>query len=57
MVDHFTWKALAATNAFAPDSFGTFGNAGRNLVTGPGMVSWNFSEMRNFRTMRSCSSG
>jgi len=55
-VDPFTREALAATNAFALDSFGTFGDAGRNLVTGPGMVAWNFSEMRNFRAMRSCGS-
>jgi len=48
-VDPFTREALAAANAFALDSFGSFGDASRNLVTGPRMVWWNFSEMRNFR--------
>jgi hypothetical protein len=37
-------------DAFELQPFGTHGNAGRNLVIGPGMVSWDFSVMRNFRT-------
>lgn len=38
------------TGAFALQTFGTHGNAGRNVVTGPGMILWDFSVMRNFRT-------
>jgi hypothetical protein len=37
------------TDAFVLQPFGTHGNAGRNIVTGPGMFSWDFSTMRNFR--------
>lgn len=36
------------TDAFVLQPFGTHGNAGRNLVTGPGIVSWDFSMLRNF---------
>ncbi len=31
-----------------PDPY-TFGNAGRNILTGPGLSSWDFSLIRNFR--------
>ncbi len=37
------------TGAFELQAFGTHGTAGRNLVIGPGIVSWDFSVMRNFR--------
>jgi hypothetical protein len=37
------------TTAFTLEQFGTFGNAGRNTVRGPGIFSWDFSVLRNFR--------
>ncbi|PYR59400.1 MAG: hypothetical protein DMF91_14940 [Acidobacteria bacterium] len=37
------------TDAFVLEPLGTFGDAGRNTVTGPGAFSWDFSTMRNFR--------
>src|SRR5579871_5326979 len=37
------------TQAFALPAFGTFGNAGRNIVTGPGFQSINVSIIKNTR--------
>jgi hypothetical protein len=37
------------TDAFVLQPLGTFGDAGRNTVTGPGAFSWDFSTMRNFK--------
>ena len=37
------------TAAFVLEPLGTFGDAGRNTVTGPGIVSWDASMVRNFR--------
>jgi hypothetical protein len=37
------------TGAFLLEPLGTFGNTGRNTVTGPGIFSWDGSIMRNFR--------
>jgi hypothetical protein len=34
--------------AFALQPLGTFGNVGRDVVTGPGIASWDFSTLRNF---------
>ena len=34
--------------AFAVQPLGTFGNVGRNVLTGPGIVSWDFSTLKNF---------
>ncbi len=34
--------------AFALQPLGTFGNVGRNVLTGPGIVSWDFSTLKNF---------
>jgi hypothetical protein len=36
------------TAAFVPQPFGTYGNAGRNAVIGPGLISWDSSVMKNF---------
>lgn len=36
------------TAAFVQQPFGTYGNVGRNVVTGPGIISWDFSTVRNF---------
>src|SRR5581483_9792034 len=35
--------------AFALQPFGTFGNAGRNVVTGPGIFGMDFSTLKNFQ--------
>ncbi|MGH9627856.1 MAG: hypothetical protein ACRD7E_05900, partial [Bryobacteraceae bacterium] len=37
------------TAAFAIQPFGSFGNAGRNVVIGPGVIAWDFSALKNFR--------
>ena len=37
------------TGAFVLEALGTYGDAGRNTLTGPGLFSWDFSTMRNFR--------
>jgi Carboxypeptidase regulatory-like domain len=37
------------TSAFSIPSDFTFGNAGRNILRGPGLGSWDFSLMRDFR--------
>jgi hypothetical protein len=34
--------------AFALQPVGTFGNVGRDVVTGPGVFSWDFSTLKNF---------
>jgi hypothetical protein len=34
--------------AFALQPLGTFGNVGRDVVTGPGIFSWDFSTLKNF---------
>jgi hypothetical protein len=34
--------------AFALQPLGTFGNVGRDVLTGPGIVSWDFSTLKNF---------
>lgn len=36
------------TAAYALEAFGTYGNAGRNTVTGPGLMGWDFSTMKLF---------
>ncbi|HZN10449.1 MAG TPA: hypothetical protein VFC61_02160, partial [Blastocatellia bacterium] len=35
------------TSAFAFQTFGTFGNAGRNILDGPGYENFNFSLLKN----------
>jgi hypothetical protein len=37
------------TAAFAFPNPGSFGNAGRNILSGPGLASWNLSLMKDFR--------
>lgn len=37
------------TGAYALQPFGSFGNAGRNTIIGPGTISWDFSTIKNFR--------
>ncbi|MGD0694320.1 MAG: carboxypeptidase-like regulatory domain-containing protein [Terriglobia bacterium] len=44
------WLLPSAFSAPAPY---TFGNAGRNILTGPGLSSWDFSLIRNFRLSES----
>lgn len=36
-------------NAFVVPAPGTFGNVGRNVLTGPGLATWDFSVMKNTR--------
>jgi hypothetical protein len=35
------------TAAFVRQPFGTFGNAGRNTLIGPGLIAWDFSTLKN----------
>jgi hypothetical protein len=35
--------------AFSYPAYYTFGNAGRNILTGPGLADWDFSLIRNFK--------
>jgi hypothetical protein len=37
------------TCAFIDPALGSFGNAGRNTILGPGMQDWDFSVLKNFR--------
>jgi hypothetical protein len=37
------------TAAFAPNSPGTFGNSGKNILNGPGTNSWDLALMKNFK--------
>ncbi len=37
------------TSAFAIPSFGSFGTAGRNLLDGPGLATWNVSMVKTIR--------
>jgi hypothetical protein len=36
------------TDAFVKQAPGTHGNVGRNTLTGPGVISWDFSTFKNF---------
>jgi Carboxypeptidase regulatory-like domain len=36
------------TAAYVLEPFGAYGNAGRNTVTGPGLMSWDFSTLKRF---------
>jgi Carboxypeptidase regulatory-like domain len=40
------WISVAA---FAPPASLRFGNAGRNILVGPGLFSWDFAMLRDFR--------
>ncbi len=42
------WVLASAFSAPAPF---TFGNAGRNILSGPGLASWDFSLIRKFRLL------
>ena len=44
------WTNPAAFSLPAPY---TFGNAGRNILTGPGLADWDFSLIRNFKLWES----
>ena len=37
------------TDAFALPAFGSFGNAGRNILEGPGLATWNVSLVKSIR--------
>jgi hypothetical protein len=41
------------TAAFTPAAFGTFGNCGRNIVTGPGFVDFDLAAVKLFRLSES----
>jgi len=42
-----------SVSAFAAPSSFHFGNAGRNILTAPGLASWDFALLRNFRLTES----
>ncbi|HEV2380248.1 MAG TPA: hypothetical protein VG206_10690, partial [Terriglobia bacterium] len=44
------WISVAA---FAPPASLHFGNAGRNILVGPGLFSWDFAVLRDFRLTKS----
>jgi hypothetical protein len=48
-LDNRTPSKWFNTGAYALEPFGTFGNAGRNTVIGPGIVGWDLSAQKNFR--------
>ncbi|PWU11170.1 MAG: hypothetical protein C5B51_03040 [Terriglobia bacterium] len=39
------------TSCFVPQAFGAIGNAGRDTVTGPGIVNWDLSVFKNFKLL------
>ena len=41
------------TDAFVPNDEFTFGNAGRNVVLGPGLFNWDFAVYKRFRVTES----
>jgi hypothetical protein len=47
-LDHPTAERWFDASAFAMPAFGTFGNAGRNIVEGPGLAALNLSVLKNF---------
>jgi hypothetical protein len=47
-LDHPTAERWFDTSAFAMPAFGTFGNAGRNIVEGPALAALNVSLLKNF---------
>src|SRR5262249_11203279 len=47
--DQQTIQRWFNTAAYVPQAAGTWGNAGRNTVTGPGITNVDMSIMRNFR--------
>ena len=46
---HPTPQQWVLASAFAPQASLTFGNAGRNILTGPGTAAWDFAVLRRFR--------
>ncbi|HEV2381229.1 MAG TPA: TonB-dependent receptor [Terriglobia bacterium] len=52
---HQTPQQWLNTAAFSTPLPFTFGNAGRNILRGPGLGSWDFSALRNFRLRESTS--
>jgi carboxypeptidase family protein/TonB-dependent receptor-like protein len=47
-LDNPTTNAWFNIQAFAVQPLGTFGNVGRDVLTGPGIFSWDFSTLKNF---------
>src|SRR5262249_34162720 len=47
-LDHPTTNAWFNIQAFAIQPAGTFGNVGRDVLTGPGIFAWDFSALKNF---------
>ncbi len=41
-------QAFFNTGAYALQPFGSYGNAGRNTLIGPGTINWDFSTIKNF---------
>ena len=51
--DQRTTQQWFNTSAFVLNDFGTFGDAGRNTITGPGITNVDLSIIRNFRLFNS----
>ena len=47
-LDNPNTSAWFNIQAFAVQPAGTFGNVGRDVLTGPGIVAWDFSTLKNF---------
>jgi hypothetical protein len=45
---HQTWQQWANPAAFSTPAQYTYGNAGRDILNGPGEAAWDFSLIRNF---------
>ena len=48
-LNNATTEAAFNTTAFAIQPRGTYGNVGRNTLTGPSFFNWDFSTLKNFK--------
>lgn len=52
-LDNRTPQRWFNTSAFAIPNYGSFGNAGRNILEGPGLATWNASVLKDTRLSES----